>query len=311
MKTTDVSVIIVNFNTKDLTLKCIKSVVTHTQSVSYELIVVDNASTDGSVEKFKSQISKLKNVKLIQSKKNLGFGGGNNLGMARASGRYMLLLNSDTFLSEDSIPKMVRWMDGNPKVGVSTCTLKNPDKSLQATGGSFPTPGRLFLWATFLDDLPGISDLFGSYHPRLQYYKNKHSQDWVTGAFMLIRQEAYKQVGAFDTDFFMYAEDIEYCWRFKAEGWQVCYVPQTSIIHIGSASSKGEGVKFLLGSTGKERSIVGEFMGLKLFYKKHLPHLFWEAAIILKVAALLRFFMFGFLLGQAQARRVYAKAFIA
>lgn len=313
MSKPDVSIIIVSFNTKNLTVACLNSVIKHTKGVVYEVIVIDNASTDGSFEEIQKISKKHKKIHLVKSNKNLGFGGGNNLGMERARGRHILLLNSDTKLHEDSISKMVDWMDKHNMVGVATCKLTNPDGSIQATGGSFPTVFRLFSWAFFLDDLPLWSSIFGSYHPHTpkfasNFYKKIRKLDWITGAFMLIRHQVYESVGGFDQKFFMYAEDVEYSFRVASEDFQIWYVPITSILHIGGASSPGEGVEFA-DNTGKERGIVGEFEGLKLFYKKHLPNSYSLAKTIMKMGAILRIILFGVFLGQHQARKIYAKAF--
>ncbi|MEK7521782.1 MAG: glycosyltransferase family 2 protein [Patescibacteria group bacterium] len=304
----DVSVVVISFNTRKLTLDCLDSVIQHTRDVIYEVIIVDNASTDGSLKEIEKFTLKHKNTHLVKSKENLGFGGGNNLGMQKAKGRYILLLNSDTKLYEDSISKMVEWMDNHPTVGISTCKLKNPNGSIQPTGGYMPTLFRLFSWAFFLDDLPCWSTLFGSYHPHADFYKKQRSLDWITGAFMLIRRETYESVGGFDSNFHMYAEDVEYCYRFKLQGFQLIFVPTTSITHIGGASSTGDVVHFK-DSAGKERSIVGEFEGLKLFYKKHFPSQYSIASTIMKFGAILRMIIFGLFLGQPKARKIYVTAF--
>lgn len=312
----DVSIIVLSYNTKGLTCACIKSVVKYTKNIKYELIIVDNASSDGSEKVLEGLRLSKTNFHLIKSKQNLGFSGGNNLGLNKAKGRYILLLNSDTEFNEDSLLKMILWMDKNPKVGVATCKLRNPDGTIQANGGYSPGLVPLFLWATFLDDVPLLSRLVGPYHLHAKTifgengaYGKAHKQDWASGAFMFIRRQAYNQVGGFDTNFFMYAEDVEYCYRYRKAGWEVWYVPVTDILHIGSASSGGDHVKFMGSSIGKERGVVGEFSGIRLFYKKHLPEQYWIARLILKTGAALRFLVFGFLLGQTQARGIYAKAF--
>ncbi len=305
----DLSIIILSYNTKALTRACIESVVKYTKTLEYELIAVDNASRDGSVEMLKGLKKKIGNLVVIYSKENLGFARGNNLGMGIAQGKYILLLNSDTELREDAVSPLISWMEQHPKVGVATCKLTNPDGSIQATGGMYPDLWHLFLWSTFLDDLPGVGKLFGSYHPHPTFYRQEHSLDWVTGAFMLIRKNAQEEVGEFDPKFFMYAEDMEYCYRFKKKGWGIWYVPITKVMHIGGASSTGEGVRFSDNVYGKERSVVGEFRGIGLFYRKHFPPQSPLASVLLKTGASLRFLVFGLLLGQKGAREIYAKAF--
>lgn len=304
----DLSIVIVSFNTQELLADCIGSIKEHTKGVDYEILIVDNGSQDGSVEWLKEE----KGIEAILNKGNLGFAGANNQGIKKATGRYILLLNSDTELKENSLAKMIRWMDEHPGVGIATCKLLNPDGSTQANGGSFPTLLRVFLWGTFLDDIPLISRLLGSYHPHPHIGEKdsrEHQQDWVSGAVFLIRKEVVKDLGGLEEEFFMYAEDVEYCLRAKKGGWEVWYIPQTSIVHIGSASSKGNSVKFSGKSLGKEKGILGEFDGLKRFHKKYYPS--WQyplLVMVLKLAAFLRILVFGILGRQKQAWRIYGKA---
>lgn len=292
----DVSIITVSFNTKKLLIKCLESIREYTKGVRYEVIVVDNGSTDGSasaIGKFQAPKSKFQ---IIRNKVNLGFAKANNQGIKIAKGRYVLFLNSDTQVLEDSISKMVLWMDKHPQAGIATCKLVNSDKSTQATGGSFPSLWRVFLWASFLDDLPFVAGVFGSYHPHQGgYFDEEHRQDWVTGAFMLIRRKVLDTVGYWDEDFFMYGEDLEYCLRTVEAGWQVWYTPLTHIVHLGSKRT--------------ERSILGEFAGLLKIYRKHFA--FWQYPVLeflLKVAAILRILFFGILKGEKEALKIYAKA---
>lgn len=290
----DVSIIIVSFNTKDLLLSCVNSVVKHTRGVSWEIIVIDNGSTDGSAEGLKS-----KKIKLITNKENAGFAHGSNQGIGEAKGRYILLLNSDTEFVENTLLKMVDFMDKNKKVGISSCKLLNKDGTTQATGGFFPNLVRVFLWSTFLDDIPFLN--FQSYHPspNSAFYKTSHEQDWVTGAFFLMGQDVVKSVGYIDENFFMYVEELEYCFRAKKLGWKVFYNSETAIIHIGGASG------------ARANPILGEFKGLKLFYKKHNS---WISRLLLnlclKLAAVLRILVFGLIKPKKGAASAYVRAFI-
>lgn len=302
----DLSIIVVSYNTKKLLVSCISSIRRYTKGLNYEILVVDNGSSDGSQE----AIRKIKGVRPILNTENLGFAAANNQGIRLAQSRYILLLNSDTKLHENSLSKMVTWMDKHKEVGISSCMLLNPDRSIQETGGHFPNLLRVFLWAAFLDDLPVIPNVFGSYHPHGSLYKKEQQLDWVTGAFFLIRGKVIKDAGLLDEKFFMYVEEVDYCFRAKKKGWQVFYVPTASIVHFRGASSPGDSVRFRRWSIGKERSMVGEFKGLKRFYKKHYPA--WQYPFLiffLKLAALLRLIAFGFLGGQAYARTIYAKVF--
>lgn len=298
---TDLSIVIVSFNTKELTLGAINSVIKHAKGITYEILVIDNASEDGSVEALKKLASGIKNVKLVFNKDNLGFGGGNNQGMKLAKSRFILLLNSDTRIDDSNVlGEMVNWMDKNPKVGVASCSLKYQGGKIQATGGYFPTLMRVFAWMTFIDDLPGFSSIIKPFHPmhdlsplgaNTAFYNRSQSMDWVTGAFFMMRSEMVREVGYFDRDYFMYMEEVDYCFRAKNMGWEVKYLPGWSITHFGG------------GSTNPEFSLLSEMKGLKIFYKKHMPA--WKSPLLsflLKLGAFLRIFVFG---------KKYAKIFVS
>lgn len=301
----DLSIIIVSFNTKDITKDCIESVVAKTKSIKYEIIVIDNDSKDGSVELLK-KLSRKYPIKLVAKRKNLGFGKANNVGMKMAKGKYVLLLNSDTILKNNVLKEMVDWMDENKKVGVSTCALKNKDGSLQGTGGYFPNLLQVFSWMFFIEDIPIIDKIIKPFHPMHPhspfykgegFFKKPHKQDWVTGAYMLFRKDIIDQVGYFDDDYFMYVEEVDYCWRIKSKGWEVWYLPQWSIIHLGGASST------------KEFPILSEIKGIKIFYSKHKSKLEQKIMrMFLKCGMAFRMIMFGVIKGK-EAFEVYAKAF--
>jgi GT2 family glycosyltransferase len=304
-KDIDVSVIIVSFNTKKLTQETIESVVKNTKGINYELLVIDNDSKDGSVETLRKLTKKLPLI-LIENHDNVGFGYANNQGMKKAKGKYILLLNSDTKVESNVLGDMVNWMDKNPSVGISSCALKNADRSFQGTGGYFPNLFRVFAWMFFLEDIPFLSKIIKPYHPMHanspfykgeDLFKKEDNRDWVTGAYFLIRKEAFKDVGYFDKDYFMYVEEVDYCFRAKQKGWQVKYLPKWDIIHYGGASGTSE------------FAILSEYKGIKIFYSKHYPS--WQLPIlifILKLGAFLRIILYGLMKG-LNAAKVYAKAF--
>lgn len=268
---TDLSVIIVSYNTQDLLSTCLNSVFSNSKNVNIEVIVVDNNSSDRSVQFVKQEFP---NVKVIQNSTNLGFAKANNLGIKAASGKYLLLLNSDTIILDDALTKMVNWMNNNSKAQVATCKLLNEDKSVQPTGGYFPTIKRIFFWQFFLDD---IFPLLKAFHPKPSFYSKERELDWITGAFFLIRKEVIDRIGVLDEDFFMYAEELEYCFRIKKAGLRIFYTPITNIIHLGFKSGS------------KEKALIGEYESLKHYYTKHYPkYLVILARIILKLGALLR-----------------------
>jgi len=288
---TDLSIIIVNFNTAKLVKDCVVSVKKHIKDLNYEIIVVDNASTDGSAGELGSL-----DVKLIKSHKNLGFGGGNNLGIKEAEGNTILLLNSDTLVEDEVIQKTYAYLKEHSKVGVLGCALESKDGSLQLSGGYFPTLGKVFYWMSFLDDIPFLGSLLKPYH--LKHFKrdNERDLDWVTGAFFMVKKVALKEAGVFDPDYFMYAEEVDLCFRIKEKGWQVKYLPQYKITHLGGAS------------TTSAFSILSEYKGLKLFYKKHYPA--WQFNILrslLRKGSVIRMFTLG--LFRKGVFSLYAKAF--
>jgi GT2 family glycosyltransferase len=302
MKNQDLSVIILSYNTRQLLKNCLAGLSRSTKGIDFEVIVVDNASRDGSPQMVKKEFPK---VKLIINRQNLGFAGGNNQGIKKARGRYLLLLNSDTMIKENALAKMVGFMDKDEKLGIATCQLLNEDGSIQASGGFFPNLGRIFAWMFFLDDLPLVSKLIKAYHPheprfytRDSFYQKEHSQDWVTGAFFMIRREVIDKIGLLDPQFFMYVEEVDYCYRAKKAGFVVAYTPEAQITHLGRRSLKKPG-----------KAIVGEYQGLKIFYQKHysfsqLPLL----VLFLKLGAALRFLVFGVILASQEARVAYAEA---
>lgn len=304
MKKIDLSVVIVSFNTKDITLDCIKSVVKNTKGIEYEVIVVDNASKDGSVPAIKKLAKKHKAIQLIEKKKNLGFSGGNNIGIKNAKGEYILFLNSDTIVNDNVLCEMVKWMEKNESIGVSSCSLLNKDGSQQGTGGYFPTLIRVFSWMT-IQDLPLVDSIIKPFHPMKSknyssgsnFFDSERELDWITGAYMLFRREVIKDIGNFDEEYFMYTEEVDLCYRVKLKGWKIVYNPKWSIIHLGGASGTHEG------------SVLQEFNGVKRFYKKFYPK--WQYPILrflLKLGALLRIVAFRVVEGKGSAN-IYRKAF--
>ncbi len=306
----ELSIIITSYNTKQLLLDCIDSIVKYTKNLKYEIIIIDNNSNDGSVDaiqrsKIKSQNYNLK-VKIIQNKENKGFTKANNQGLAKASGNYILFLNSDTLLHNNVLSEMVAWMKKHSEVGVASCSLRNADGSIQGTGGYFPTLTKVFAWMFFLEDIPFLDTLIKPFHPvhgqsffynGTSQFLKKREQDWVTGAFLLIPAKVLKEVGAFDEDYFMYTEEVDLCFRIKRAGYKVWYLPEWSITHLGGASST------------KEFSLLTEFKSMKIFYKKNMPQ--WQFPILrlfLKGGSLLRIPLFGILKGKEVAQ-TYAKAF--
>jgi hypothetical protein len=299
------SIIIVSFNTKGVTLDSINSIIKNTSGLKYEIIVIDNASTDGSVSVLKN-LKKESKIELLLNKENSGFGAANNKALKVAKGEYVLFLNSDTLVTSNVIKYTVDWMEKDPLVGVASCSLKNKDGSLQETGGYFPDLFKVFTWMFFIDDLPVVGEIIKPFHfshTNSPFYKKLrgHTQikevDWLTGAFMLFRKSILEKVGGFDEDYFMYTEEVDLCYRVRRAGWKVLYLPQWSITHLGGQSS------------GVELPLLHEYEGVKLFYKKHKPG--WQFPLLrlfLKSGAFLRMFVMGLTKGSG-VYKTYVKAF--
>ncbi len=230
-----VSIIIVNWNTREILRDCLRSVYEHAGPVDFHVIVVDNASTDGSADMVRSEFGK---VELIANSDNRGFAAANNQGMAVATGRYVLLLNSDTLVLDGAIAKMVTCADAHPDVAVLGCRVLNRDRSLQPTCFMYPSVLNVFLDVTSLSKVAPRSRFFG--RARMTWWKrdNVREVEVVTGCFMLVRREAVDRVGVMDDSFFMYGEETDWCYRFRKAGWKVLFAPCGEIIHLGGASSR-------------------------------------------------------------------------
>jgi N-acetylglucosaminyl-diphospho-decaprenol L-rhamnosyltransferase len=229
----DVSIIILNWNTRDLLADCLNSLEKATEGLDVEMIVVDNASTDGSQDMVRS---KFPHVHLIANQENVGFAQGNNQALAVCKGRYALLLNSDAFAQPGAVRALVHLADVQPRAGIVGARLLNPDNSFQASHTPFPN-----LWQEFLI-LSGLGRLMcGRWYPSRgpEVAKGPQIVDYVEGACLLVRHEALEKVGGLDEAYFMYAEEVDWCYAMREGGWQVWYQPAATVIHLGGGSSRG------------------------------------------------------------------------
>jgi len=176
-------------------------------------------------------------VRIIANTENRGFAGANNQGMAVAQGRYVLLLNSDTIVLEGALAKTVAFADAHQEAAVVGCRVLNADRTLQASCFMFPSVLNMVLSATYLYKLFPGSRFFGRERMTWWHKNDAREVDVISGCFMLVRQEAIKQVGLMDDSFFMYAEETDWCYRFKKAGWRNLYTPEGSIIHLGGQST--------------------------------------------------------------------------
>ncbi len=231
----DVSIIIVNWNTSQVTRDCLVSVYDQTHGIEFEVIVIDNASSDDSVAMIKHDFPQ---VVLIENTENKGFAAANNQGIEIAQGRHLLLLNSDTIILDGAIQKTVQFSDKHPDIGVLGCRVLNPDKTLQPTCFMYPSILNMILSTSYLYKLFPKNPFFGREKMTWWNRDDVREVEVVTGCFMLVRHDAVKQVGCMDERFFMYGEETDWCYRFKKGQWKVMFSPVGEIIHLGGQSSK-------------------------------------------------------------------------
>lgn len=252
----DVSIILVNYNTKSLTLECVNSIVSKTNDLSYEIIVVDNDSTDGS----KELLSKDQRIIFVESGTNGGFGKGNNIGVSVASGKYLFFLNTDTFLLNNAIKDLFDYCEthSNDNLGVVGSWLLKSDKTVTTSCAAYPS-----VWSTW-------KHLFRYFHINQDYTKSKYSNkkavdiEVVTGADMFIRKDVFISVNGFDEDYFMYTDEVDLQYRIIKKGYINKIIQGPQIIHLeGSSSGSKNATKasfFVMYSMRRGRS---------LFYRKN------------------------------------------
>lgn len=256
-----VSVIIINYNTFRLTVNCIASIIKHTKEVEYEIILVDNHSKECDPDLFKQEFP---DITLIKSSVNAGFSKGNNIGIEASKGDHVLLLNSDTELTNDAISIAIKKLQQNPDVGVISGKLIYPDGKPQAVAGRFPSL-RAELFELFrIGHIYPASKLSSIYHSDQWDYNVSTETDWVWGAFFMLSKAVIKQFpnGRLHEDYFMYYEDVLWCYYIKHKlGYKILYMSEPVIIHYLSASSneKDEYLKY------KNKILPNQVMFLKKY----------------------------------------------
>jgi GT2 family glycosyltransferase len=224
----DVSVVIVNWNTRDDLRNCLRSVFDETKDVSLEVFVVDNASADGSAQMVRTEFPA---VTLIANDTNRGFAAANNQALVRTTGRYALLLNPDTSVVDGAIGRTVRIADADPGIGVLGCQVLLREGEIQRTCFRFSSAFREFLVVTCLDRMIPASWLDGGPTMRNWDRTSARDVDVVSGMYMLVRREAMDEVGVMDDAYFVYAEEADWCFRFRKAGWRCVFTPDARIIH--------------------------------------------------------------------------------
>ncbi|HRN96364.1 MAG TPA: glycosyltransferase family 2 protein [Candidatus Levybacteria bacterium] len=268
MKNPDLSIIVVSYNTADITVAAVESVLTTVKDHSYEVIVVDNASHDDSVKKLQS--IKSEKVQVIANNDNVGFAKGNNIGVKKSSGRYVLFLNSDTVVHEKTLDYMIKYMGQHEKVGAASCKLNTPDGGIDyASHRGFPTPWNSFAYFSGLSKVFPKIPLFSGYTQSWKDMSKTHEVDAITGAFMFVRREAGEQVKWWDEDYFFNGEDLDFCYKLREKGWKIMYIPEYSILHYNGMSGGTKKGNTTATRETKSRVQDARFDAMKLFYTKH------------------------------------------
>ncbi len=226
----DLSIVIVNWNTQQLLRDCLHSVNRALDGLTAEILLVDNASSDGSCAMVRNEFP---DVRLFESPENLGFAGGNNLALAHAAGRYVLLLNTDTLVHGTVLSDAVAWLDRNPNVGVMGPRVLNTDGSIQPSCSAFPSLKYLAMQTLGLTRVARLD----SYRMTGWDRASERRVEVISGAAMFVRRSAMLEVGLLDEAFFFYGEETDWCRRFAQAGWEVMFAPIPDITHFGNGSA--------------------------------------------------------------------------
>ena len=259
-----VSIVIVSFNTRDVLRECLQTLQRQAGSVSYETVVIDNNSSDGSAEMVEAEFNW---ARVVRCDRNLGFAGANNRGFPRATGRYVVLLNSDAFLQPGALERAVEHMDKNPMVGLAGGRLVGRDGSWQPSARMFPSLLNELLVMSGLSTRYSKSRFFGRVDQTFADPSEPSQIDWVPGAFSIIRRDILEKIGYFDERFFLYYEEVDLCRRLKAAGYQIWYWPDIQVVHLGGESSKT--IKHIKLSSSGSQLTLWRMRSRLLYYRKH------------------------------------------
>ncbi|MDA8089842.1 MAG: glycosyltransferase family 2 protein [Actinomycetota bacterium] len=239
----DISFIVVSWNAKEYLYKCLASIEKEAAGYRSEVIVVDNASSDGSQAMVRERFPQ---VKLIDSKENLGFAKANNIGIRQSRGKYLALINSDVEVLPGCIGMMTGYMEEHRKTGILGPQILDAHKNVQRSCMGFPTLWNSFCRALALDAVFPKSRFIGSFEMTYWPHDSTREVDIINGCFWLVRRTALQQVGVLDERFFIYGEDMDWCKRFWDDGWKVEYFYQAKAVHYGGASSSNAPVRFFI-----------------------------------------------------------------
>lgn len=282
------SIVIVNYNAEKLLQRCLMSVYAETKRDPFDVWVVDNNSTDTSVLMVRQNFPQ---VNVIENKENVGFARANNQAIAKCTGDYILILNPDTLILQNAPEKIVNFMGENPTVGICGCKVLNEDRTLQlACRRSIPTPRAAFFRLSGLSRLFPNSKITAKYNLTYLNPNKAHEVDAVSGAFLMIRRKVVDNIGKLDERFFMYGEELDWCFRAKKAGWKVMYYPNVEIIHYKGECSK----------SNSRKATFEFYRSMYLFHKKHFAenynpviNIIIYAGILLKALMSWRSFLFS------------------
>ncbi|MBI4036743.1 glycosyltransferase family 2 protein [Candidatus Daviesbacteria bacterium] len=257
------SISIVNYNAGEHILNCLNSLEHSTGGIELDIWIVDNNSEDESVEKIRKHFP---GVHITSNKENVGFGKAHNQNLRKIKTELILILNPDTVVLPGTIDFMVQFMKNNMEVGAATCRIEKSNGSLdEASHRGFPTPWASFLYYFLKND--------SLYHLTKKDMNKAHEVDAISGAFFLTRKKVLDEVGLFDEDFFLYAEDIDLCFRIKQAGFKIMYIPDVKAVHLKGISSGIKSATFRISaatSESRSRAFNSFYSTMLLFYKKHL-----------------------------------------
>jgi GT2 family glycosyltransferase len=238
-RSTDLSIIIVSWNTREILRRCIQSVFDTIEGLNYEVIVIDNDSHDGSPEMVERRFPQ---VHLLKNESNVGFSEAVNRGIGASVGSYVALVNSDVIVSEKAFEEMIHFLESNLDVGIVGCHLVDGEGETELTCDNFPTiPTRIF--NSLMSFVPLLRRMFGRLSSKYGPYDQERDVEKVSGAFMVIRRRVFEQIGLLDENIFMYGEDTDLCYRTKQAGWRITYTPRATVIHLHGQSIRKSTLK--------------------------------------------------------------------
>jgi len=258
----DLSILIVNWNTKDYLLHCLESIFRKVNAPSWEVILIDNGSQDGSGAEARKRFP---SIDLIENHENVGFAKAMNQGLKKASGKYILLLNPDTEIKEGAFDRLLAFMDTHLEIGATGAQLLNPDGSRQNSIANFPS------LATELLNKSLLRGLFPKEFPgKEKEYPEPIEVDSVIGACLMVRRKVVEEVGFLDENYFLFLEETDWCYRMKKAGWKVYHIPQAEVFHFQGKSAEAK----------RERAKVEYFRSRYHFFKKYRGKPQWFILLI-------------------------------